>query len=149
MPLSFLWKQRICTTQYKDRNFDQRIGSYRSHIERENLVITIGFLGKFSQNNNIHYKCSIEIEDVIEGIASKGVYFIKPPKFSPESLAGLSWELDKLWDKKEKSVVQPTTVEIYEYTDGRLSVTFGSYINSRIPKSETSSSLDGENAEYL
>lgn len=38
-------------------------------IKRENLDITIGFLGKSTCNTNINYKC--DILDIIEGIALK------------------------------------------------------------------------------
>lgn len=63
-------------------------------ITRNNLVVTLGFLGKMTENTNIHYKCNIE--GVIEGIASKGVFFIKPPKFPSELLQGTTWKLENM-----------------------------------------------------
>lgn len=83
--------------------------------------MTIGFLGKLSHNTEIHFRCPVD--DVLEGIASKGVKFIKPPKFSAETLAGLTWDLDTMLSK-ERTVYQPTTGELYENLDGKLYVTF-------------------------
>lgn len=55
-------------------------------IDRPNLVITMGLLGKSISNTNIKYKC--EIEEVIAGMASKGIRFIKAPEFFGEIYAG-------------------------------------------------------------
>ncbi|KAK3043131.1 hypothetical protein RJ639_000020 [Escallonia herrerae] len=53
--------------------------------DEDNLNITIGLLGKSSQNSNMQYKYNIE--DVITAIRSKGVQFIEPPKYQPTEYA--------------------------------------------------------------
>lgn len=109
-------------------------------INRENLVITFGFIGKATQNTNINYKC--DIKDVIEAIASKGVRFIKPPKFSPELLAGKTWNLNKLF-KEQRPKLTPQEGEIFQDLQGNINIRFTDYnhrhsISTECPTSATS-----------
>lgn len=106
-------------------------------MTRDNLVITTGLLGKAVSNTEIKYKC--EIQDVIEGMASKGIRFIKAPEFSGELYAGRNWQLDQLFNMPTK-LIEPTKGEIFTDAFGGLSLRFSDYRNREpIPETETES----------
>lgn len=98
-----------------------------------------------TENTNVHYKCAVD--DVIEGIASKGVRFIKPPKFSSELLQETTWKLDKLL-AKQNPIELPSTGQTFMNLNGELSVIFGNYNDHRVESSSGSvmetDSIDNE-----
>lgn len=57
------------------------------NYEGNNLVISIGTLGKMSTSSSMKYK--VNIDKIIKVIASKGIKMIEPQKINPNELAGL------------------------------------------------------------
>ncbi|KAK3009874.1 hypothetical protein RJ639_011218 [Escallonia herrerae] len=114
------------------------------NISTDNLNITIGLLGKSSQNSNMQYKYNIE--DVITAIRSKGVRFIEPPKYQPTEYAGVDWDLDKILSKSDKMFI-PERGQIFENHLRQTSVRFSQYNNIPIADTESEFSQDNESED--
>ncbi|GJQ93599.1 hypothetical protein Tco_0004738 [Tanacetum coccineum] len=79
-------------------------------------------------------KYKVNIEGIVNTIASKSIQMINPIKSDPEELAGLEWQLDNL-KEKENEILVPKKSYIYEDTDGTQSLRFVDF-KKEIPKEE-------------
>ena len=75
----------------KDLQQDIKIGiktkEYEQQVKGSNLVINIGFIGRYT--NYTDNKVKIKVEDVVNLLTTKGVGMIKSEALSTENLAGL------------------------------------------------------------
>ena len=69
----------------------------------------------------MNYK--VNIEGIVNTIASKSIHMINPEKIDPEELAGLEWKLDDL-KEQENEILIPNRSVIYEDIDGSQSIRF-------------------------
>ena len=72
-------------------------------------------------------KYKINIEGIVNTIASKSIQMIDPVKINPEELAGLEWKLEDL-HQDEKSTLVPKKSLIYEGLDGTQSLRFTHFV---------------------
>jgi ribonuclease HI len=109
------------------------------NYEGNNIVISIGVLGKASNRSGMKYK--VNIEGIVNTIASKSIQMIDPIKIDPEELAGLEWQLDDLKEEENIRLV-PKKSYIYEGASGIQSLRFTDF------KKEEKENEDSEEAEY-
>ena len=103
------------------------------NIQRENLVIVTGFLGKTAASSNILYKCNVK--GVVESIASKGVRFIQAEPISSDLYKATPWPLERILEPEEV-VSQPTKGKMYKDSKGKLKVVFSDYEESSLHQEE-------------
>ncbi|KAI3829487.1 hypothetical protein L1987_03612 [Smallanthus sonchifolius] len=68
-------------------------------------------------------KYKVNIEGIVNTIASKSIQMIEPVKIDPEELAGLEWQINDL-KEIENSTLVPKQSHIYENVDGTQSLRF-------------------------
>nr|KAJ0203254.1 hypothetical protein LSAT_V11C500251700 [Lactuca sativa] len=110
------------------------------NYEGNNIVISIGVLGKASNRSGMKYK--VNIEGIVNTIASKSIKMIDPIKIDPEDLAALEWSLNDL-KEQENEVLIPKKSYIYEGSDGIQSLRFLNFKKETVKQSD-----EEENTEY-
>ena len=91
------------------------------NYDGNNIVISVGVLGKASNRSGMKYK--VNIEGIVNAMASKSIQMIDPIKINPEELAGLEWALDDLTEQ-DNEILVPKKSYIYEGSDGTQSLRF-------------------------
>ena len=91
------------------------------NYEGNNIVLSIGTLGKASNRSGMKYK--VNIDGIVNTIASKSIKMIDPIKIDPEELAGLEWSLGDL-QEPDSTILEPKKSYIYEDAKGTQSLRF-------------------------
>lgn len=90
----------------------------------DNLLISIGFLGRCSNNSQTKYK--IYIDKVVNLTSSKWINMVKPREYSSEQLVGLEWDMEKFLENQE-TIIAPQEALTYKDIHGRTSLRFLDY----------------------
>ncbi|KAJ0457529.1 hypothetical protein HanIR_Chr15g0774721 [Helianthus annuus] len=91
------------------------------NYDGNNIVISVGVLGKASNSSGMKYK--VNIDGIVKAVASKSIQMIEQIKIDPEQLTGLEWNINDL-QGNEKTVLIPKRSFIYEGSDGKQSLRF-------------------------
>lgn len=97
-------------------------------IERDNLNITVGFLGKLSRSSNTKFKCNVS--KILDAVASKGVKFIEAPILSRSIYNNQNWDLSSVLNSNKNTVNQPTSGTLFDDLKGKISIVFDNYENT-------------------
>ena len=96
---------------------------YEQQVKGSNLVINIGFIGRYT--NYADNKVKIKVEDIVNLLTTKGVRIVKPQAISSKNLVGLEWNLGD-FSKRTETII-PKSSLVYQNTLGETSIRFIEY----------------------
>lgn len=114
---------------------------FENWIEGDNLVITLGMLGKVTNSTTHKYK--VDCEEIVNMFASQGIQMIKPVRFDPQRLAGLEWSVSQFLEEGNKIAI-PQESLIYKDSKGKEHMRFNNYHNKSIPVESDNLSEESE-----
>lgn len=90
--LRLTWTAQILFLKRQTKGYD----SY----EGDNIMLTVSVLARLTTSLNVNYK--LNIDGIIQSLASKGVQMISPIQIQGTTLVGLEWDLNKHCEPHEK-----------------------------------------------
>ncbi|KAF3771511.1 Polyprotein P3 [Nymphaea thermarum] len=92
-------------------------------------------------NDQVRY--NLNIDGIVDAVASQGIKFIKPKSYNSEELAGLEWEIGRFIEG-EASTSLPRRALHYENSEGQEFIRFASYEPRHQPLEENEQFLQEE-----
>lgn len=120
------------TIRYFAKHFKLAIltKGFEQWTEGDNLIITIGFIGKAT--NDINHRFKVQTDEVVQVFASKGIKMIKPYRLYPKDLAGQEWPIHLLKNSSNQ-LLQPQDSVMYKGFDGLEYMRFKDYFSTPAP----------------
>ncbi|KAF3773342.1 Polyprotein P3 [Nymphaea thermarum] len=114
---------------------------YEDMTEGDNLLVSIAVVGRLSNNDQGRY--NLNIDGIVDAVASQGIKFIKPKSYNSEELAGLEWEIGRFIED-EASTSLPRRALHYENSVGQEFIRFASYERRHQPLEDNEQFLQEE-----
>ncbi|KAF3772012.1 Polyprotein P3 [Nymphaea thermarum] len=109
--------------------------------EGDNLLVSIAVVGRLSNNDQLRY--NLNIDGIVDAVASQGIKFIKPKSYNSEELAGLEWKIGRFIEG-EASTSLPRRALHYENSEGQEFIRFASYEHRHQPLEDNEQFLEEE-----